>query len=301
MRRVLAFVVPVCVVVLNAWVGAAHALCPMEPLLPEVNVVCGGGGGGGGGGTPPRTCTTTIPVPADSFDCQCKTSGRDPSQRCAFALPQDQCFNAIDNAAAMGLLTADAVSFLKSAGFCPIVQNFGSGNFIYDFCPMGCLAADTKVMTSTTFGKTNYVAASKITSQDTLVAMGEASSLHHVTLDTLPLQRVVFGPEQPDLYVFKLASGATLRVTQHHPMVLTSGKIVEAEEVPHGSAFMGVDGQPVAVLSISREHTNDNVYNFMTTSDTQLGHVIVAEGILVGDLKLQNELAQEESSIALRR
>jgi hypothetical protein len=101
--------------------------------------------------------------------------------------------------------------------------------------------------------------------------------------------------------VFALSNGARLRVTQHHPMILEDGVIVEAAQVEAGASFIGVGGQAVAVASITRESTKEDVFNFQTVGDTQLGHVIVANGVLVGDLKLQNELAAEQASIELRR
>jgi hypothetical protein len=90
-------------------------------------------------------------------------------------------------------------------------------------------------------------------------------------------------------------------VTQHHPMILASGQIIEASQVDRAMAFVGLDGNPVAIKSITREQAIGDVFNFQTAGDTQLSHVIVAEGILVGDLKLQNELEAEQSSIQLRR
>jgi len=79
-----------------------------------------------------------------------------------------------------------------------------------------------------------------------------------------------------------------------------SGKIVEATLVDTRMSFVGLDGRPVAITAITREKAVDEVFNFETTGETQLGHIIVAEGVLVGDLKLQNEV-EEEGSIGLRR
>lgn len=286
--------------------GAAGLMpeCPVEQL-GDVAQLCGGGGGGGGGGgptTPPRQCPAAIPAPADAFDCQCKTSGRDPAQRCGTALPQATCFQMIDSAFAIGLLTADGANWLRSNGFCPVHFDAGEGDLIYDFCPMGCFAAETQILTrGGDDGQSRYKPASKITGNDTLMSMTDDASLQRFALAGRPLDRIVHGPEEPALYAFALANGATLRVTQHHPMVLDSGRIVEAEQVAADMVFVGSDGAPVAIRSIARTPAVDDVFNFQTAADTQLGHIIVAEGILVGDLKLQNELAAEASSIAARR
>jgi hypothetical protein len=278
--------------------SAASPLCPLEPLATEETSLCDGGGGGGGG----RTCTPALPTPADAFDCACKTVDVDPTQRCSGALPQDSCNAMINEAFSLGLLTSDAVTFLQNNGFCPVVVDVGSGPRIFDFCPAGCFDADTRILTSVLRdGKASYTPASEITSQDTLMSMADEATLQEVTMAAFPIKRVVHGPEKPPLYVFGLANGSTLRVTRHHPMVLDNGKIVEASQVGRQMSFVGVDGKPVAITSITREPAIDDVFNFQTAGTTQLSHVIVAEGVLVGDLKLQNELDAEQGSIELRR
>ena len=66
-------------------------------------------------------------------------------------------------------------------------------------------------------------------------------------------------------------------------------------------SFVRLDGQPVKVTAIAREKPTADVFNFETAGATHMSHIIVAEGVLVGDLKIQDELADEEGSIALRR
>lgn len=281
--------------------ASAAALCPLEQLNGEANPLCEGGGGGGGGGGG-RTCTPALPIPADAFDCACKTINVDPSQRCSGALPQDSCNAMISSAFSLGLITSDAVTFLQTNGFCPVVLDLGAGPLIFDFCPVGCFAADTQVLTGVPGdGNAGYTPASEITSQDTLMSLTDEASLSEVTMAASTIKRLVHGPEEPLLYVFALANGSTLRVTRHHPMVLDSGKIIEASDVERRMSFVGVDGAPVAITSITREPAVGDVFNFQTAGETQLGHIIVAEGVLVGDLKLQNELEVERGSIELRR
>ena len=275
---------------------AALAFCPVEPLSSpgaEQSLLCGGGDGG-------PTCPTALPVPATAFDCQCFTAPVNPAVRCSGPLPQDQCNALINTAYNNGLLTSGAVTWLTQNGFCPIVIDAGAGPQIYSFCPVGCFAADTEIL-SALRGRTTYSRASEITRNDSLWSLSDRANLRAVALTKHDIGRVVHGPEIPELFVFALATGATLRVTQHHPMILDNGMIVEAAQVEDGASFIGVDGRPVAVVSITREPATEDVFNFQTVGDTQLSHVIVADGVLVGDLKLQNDLAAEQASIELRR
>jgi hypothetical protein len=247
-------------------------------------------------------CPPTIPKPATEPDIICYTTGRDPSLRCAAPLPPNICNNQNLLAVNNGLITLDGFSWLSNNGFCAMSVDFGAGLQLYDFCPLGCFASDTQLLTGITSGnKASYAQASALDSPGALMSMTEDATLDDVLLAPQSIKRMVHGPEQADLYVFQLANGATLRVTSHHPMVLDNGKIAEAAQITTRMSFVGIDGTSVAIQAITREKTPNDVFNFETASETLLGHVIVAEGVLVGDLKLQNELGSEESSIGLRR
>jgi hypothetical protein len=146
------------------------------------------------------------------------------------------------------------------------------------------------------------VKAASVTPNSPLMSMADDANLGgDVSLASQSVKRIAMGPEDPKLFVFTLANGHTLRVTQHHPMVLDDGTVIEARKVTKKMSFVGLDGQPVAVTKITREKTTADVFNFDTGSETQLGHIIIAEGVLVGDLKIQNELEDEQGSIELRR
>jgi hypothetical protein len=210
------------------------------------------------------------------------------------------CFALIANSSRLGLLTSDADGWLRASGFCPILRPDGSG--LLGFCPMGCFAADTQILTRLADdGGVTYTAVGKIVRDAAVLAVSDEAGMDTVDLVSRPIERIISGPEVPPLIVLSLSNGATLRVTTHHPMVLETGVIVEAVAVVPGSAFIGVDGQTVAVKAITREPATADVFNFQTNGTTQLSHVVVAEGVLIGDLKLQNELAAEQRSIELRR
>src|SRR5690606_25913995 len=121
------------------------------------------------------------------------------------------------------------------------------------------------------------------------------------TFDSQSIQRMTYGDEESDLYVFSLSNGHALRVTQNHGMVLGDGRVVEARKVIEGDVFVGLDGSDVYVESITREPTDADVYNYFLDVATPQEHVIAAEGVLVGDLAWQSTLASELESIKLRQ
>lgn len=305
----------------------SHAVYNCQSIGQQLNatgdaeILCGGGGGGGTikpkptpmptptpvPTPPPRQCSNAIPVPADVFECQCHTIGR--VNRCGEGVEPAACTSLINKALALGKITGpvggspetSAAAWLELNGFCPIVYEVepGAGEKLWDFCPRGCFEAGTKILTSA--AEQAYTPASAVDMSLRLAALADGASVDAPHLDARAIYNIVYGPEATPLYVFELSNGATLRVTQHHPMVLDDGTIIEAAQVSPGASFVGIDGRSVVVNDIRREKSDKDVYNFKTMSDSQAGHIIVAEGVLVGDLKLQNDLAREQSGIAARR
>jgi len=246
-------------------------------------------------------CPAAIPNPADTTAVMCFTVNKPIEQRCASPIDPTQCDRLNSTAFGGGLLTLDGYNYLQSIGFCSILSFFPP-TVILDFCPRGCFAADTQLLSSIgSDGEADYVKAASVVPNSPLMSMADEASLGEVLLAPQSVKRIVVGPEDPQLFVFTLANGHTLRVTQHHPMVLDDGTIIEARKVTKKMSFVGLDGQSVAVTKITRAKPAADVFSFETAGTTQLSHIIVAEGVLVGDLKIQNELESEEASIGLRR
>lgn len=245
---------------------------------------------------PEPKCPVNYPKPTNAAVCACKAALG--PERCNGGLSQEACNGQTANALAAGLLTADAQSWLTTNGWCPIVI----AGTLAGICPNGCFDAQTEILTAmTSDGTASYTPAAQLAPHTPLVTMSDEAGLDTVELVSRPVSRVVYGPEEPPLFAFALSSGATLRVTSHHPMVLDSGVITEAADVEVGSAFIGIDGAPVTVTAITREPATGDVFNYETSATSQIGHVMAAHGVFVGDLKLQNELSSEAKLIELRR
>jgi hypothetical protein len=251
---------------------------------------------------PTTACTPALPGHANSLDVACFTTAKPTITRCPTALAPAVCDAGNLDALNRGLLTSDGYRLLVNAGFCAIVNDLGQGPAIFDFCARGCVTASTRILADLPAGgRARYAPAASVKPRGTLMSVADDAGAGEVVLASQPVKRVVHGPEEVDLVVFALANGATLRVTQHHPMVLDNGTIIEAARVDPRSSFLGSDGRPVAITAITREKAVEDVFNFETAGETQLSHVIVAEGVLTGDLKLQDELESEQHAIELRR
>jgi len=246
---------------------------------------------------PPRTCSDPFPVPADAFTVQCMAAD---GSRCASTITLDQCPELNSEAYDAGALDIDAYNWLQQNGKCAIAYDDGSGYYLHGVCRPGCFAADTQILTSIEAGVAG-VPAGKITSATRLMSLDDKATNDHFALIQRPIDVPTHGPEIPDLFVFTLSNGKKLRVTNAHPMVLANGGVIRADLVQPRAMFIGSDGHPVAVLAITREPATAEVYGFETNSETKAGHIIVAEGVLVGDLKIQDELQAELTGLEARR
>lgn len=248
-----------------------------------------------------QNCPAVVPVPANETDIACYTN-KPVNQRCATAIEPTVCAFLNNTALSVGLITQGGFGFLRNVHFCAVVADMGTGFRVFDFCPEGCFAGDTEILTElSSLGGTSYRAAELVTPKSPMVSLADGASFDDVSLTQRSTKRIVRGPEDGELYVFALSNGRTLRVTTHHPMVLDNGQIIAASKVAAKMSFVGLDGQPVAITAITREQPTGDVYNFETGGDTQMSHIIVAEGVLVGDLKIQNELSDEQGAIDARR
>jgi hypothetical protein len=199
---------------------------------------------------------------------------------------------------ASGMATEMAVDYMRIREAFPL---FSSGGVVSALCRCGCFEGSTEVLTSNTEGAVDWKAVSAVERDDRLMSLAEDASLNQPNLEAKPVMARSRGTEKPLLFAFVLDNGHTLKVTQHHGMVLDDGRVVAARDVRVGAKFVGIDGHPVAILSIERESTHDLVYNFQVDAKSNQGHVIAAEGVLVGDLAWQNHLKAELGAIHIRK
>lgn len=107
------------------------------------------------------------------------------------------------------------------------------------------------------------------------------------------IKRVVAGPEKKPMVMFETASGAKIMVTDEHPMATKNG-VKLAKQVTIGDELKTADGKFTAISGISQREYKEDVYNFeLVGSAQEADHLVVAEGLVSGELYLQNKLAHK--------
>lgn len=111
------------------------------------------------------------------------------------------------------------------------------------------------------------------------------------------IKRVVAGPESKPVIRFETADGRKLTVTTEHPLITNKG-LRMAKEISIGEELKTHDGKFTAIKGISTKKYNDDVINFEVEGEFQSDHLVIAEGLISGDLYLQNKLATDKKSIS---
>lgn len=216
------------------------------------------------------------------------------SQRCVGGISTRECHEELDYAKAKKLIDEAAYQWGKSKGFYPVVDRRDE---IKAVCKCGCFEASTLISTV----EEGDIAIKSLSTKHSVAALNETASLSNISLTPMNVSLVTKGKEATPLYVFSMSNGTVLKLTQHHGVLLADGRMISAKEVTLKDQMLTADGQTVNVVGIERAMTKDDVYNFETSGFSKNHHIVVAEGILVGDVVWQNQFAAELGSILLRQ
>jgi hypothetical protein len=193
----------------------------------------------------------------------------------------------------VGAITADAAAWARHFQWCP--QSF-AGKLI-SLCPPGCFDSATTISTDPNRPLEGRPIDQLARGERVTTLQSDGTSLAAAVIED-----VIVGPEAPNLLVFELSNGRTLRVTEAHPLVLPDGRVVAAGEVHAGEALASANHEAIRIVSVGREPSLGAVYNLRLSSSEVSGHVVVADGVLCGDSYLQNLITVDDDiAIGLRQ
>lgn len=201
-----------------------------------------------------------------------------------------------------GCINATEYDYARGRAMAPICSPMDRTQFI-GFCTCGCLEKTTKVYTfdsATGVGVDKVVDA--ISTADLVYAMTEEATVDEPAFSARELFATTAGDEAKALVWVKLTDGSTLGLTEEHAVLLSTGEMVRAVELVVGThELVSQFGEFVGIESITREPTQDQVYNVLTDAGlSHKGHMVVANGIIVGDIMWQNTLASDLGKVVAR-
>lgn len=182
---------------------------------------------------------------------------------------------------------------------------FCVGRRIILVCPCSCFDASTKIMAHGSSAP-QWLEAADISVDDKLVTLNASATIS--TLDQSEswgirnLRWITSGPEENDMFVFNLSTGRELSITQNHAVLLYSGVVKAAKDINATDQFVDAKGARVEIVEIYRRPAEDgNVYNFLVDTDEPQGHLVLAEGVMVGDSIWQDHFGELLDKIFIRK
>ena len=201
-----------------------------------------------------------------------------------------------------GCINVTEYNYALANAIAPICSPFDETQFL-GWCRCGCFEKTTTLRAiSLRNGEEVQANVSEISADSHEVfAMTEDSTLSSMSLAPRALTATTVGDEELPLVWVRLANGVALGLTTEHAVLLSSGIMVTAESLTTSDFLVAEDGQPVAITQIDRSPTADPVYNVLTDAGlAHKGHIIVANGIVVGDIMWQNTLAADLGDVVVR-
>ena len=174
-------------------------------------------------------------------------------------------------------------------------------------CQCGCFHPSMRLM----LGDGSYQRISDIleTSKNSLVSFSVKSALDEKATftDGLPINATHFtvGPEKKPLVRIVMSNGQTLLLTSKHPVVVlgydSKRSMVKAEDLRSNDVLIDANGDEVYAVVVERVDSNNvEVINFEAPDKNPASHIVLAEGVQVGDNFWQQVLSDAETRLELR-
>ncbi len=238
------------------------------------------------------------------------TAPADPAARCANkAMPLEPCEARRLTALNRGCISQQEYDNLRRHGSFPLC-NYEETNqdLMFDsWCSCGCFHPDTLIsafdLNSDQYTEAKAVDIVNKHKDFEVFHLTEEATVKSFAFNKTGLRSPTRGPEEHPLVVIETVNGKVLKLTDKHPVLLSEGRMVQAKELSERDRLLTSEGEVVAIQKIREEAFSGEVVNFMIDSDLdhKNEHIIIAEGLAVGDLAWQSSLEDELNKIVLRQ
>ena len=154
------------------------------------------------------------------------------------------------------------------------------------FCLSSCFTPDQKIL----FFDGEIIIKNAMNDRKTdVMALTKESTLDNFELYPQPVE--AYQETRQDALEAILAiyteSGIELKVTEEHPILLSSGIMTKAKDLVIGQKLIKESGDSDTIINIKRESYFGKVYNIAPASTHPAENIIVAQGLLVGSANFQ--------------
>jgi len=201
-----------------------------------------------------------------------------------------------------GCINLTEFQYSQAHSIAPLCSPLDPHTYI-GFCYCGCLERSTGIFTfDPATGKSSSQRIDSIVVGAQVQALTEDATLSALQLQPRGVEATTAGGEKSPLVVLRMDDGVTLAATEQHAILLATGMMIAAKDLAVGQTLVRQDGSPTQIAEISRVPTDDDVFNVLTDAGlSHKSHMIVANGLVVGDLMWQNTLAKDLNAIIVRQ
>jgi len=215
-------------------------------------------------------------------------------------MPEDKCETHRKTYVKLGCYPQEFADFTKTHH--KVVMCAGAGPFIMAVCGCGCFPFDTKLLVfNRKTLKTEWVEIGILyQNQENYGVFHIATTTNHIEAPELAIsynnEYTVGYDVEKTLYTFDLETGKRLSVTKNHAMLKANGQIVPAKSLTENDALIDTHGKRVEINQITVKTEKMDIYN-ITLKDVPdqhpIGHLIFAEGLVVGDNVYQSGILED--------
>lgn len=170
---------------------------------------------------------------------------------------------------------------------------------IVGFCAGGCYTADQMILIN---GQEQSIKDMLEQSEKNVSTLDSDSTLDSLRLKegkVFSFMKSIVSGVHPIVEI-ETDSGKKIKVTLEHPLVLSNGSYIGAQDLKVGDALLNEFGEKEVVTSVLKKEIEGKVYNLRTDGGSETDRVIVAQGLLNGDLTVQQRKANKANQTLLR-
>lgn len=206
-----------------------------------------------------------------------------------------------------GCINATEYNYAKVNSIAPMCDTLFDRTSYIGWCRCGCFERSTRVFVQDAASTAaQWVPVDTLPNQEfklgiytlaTGATLQNPSRTVHAILDT------TVGPEEKPLIYIRTEGGAVLGLTEQHAVLLSTGHMVRAVELTPDSLLVNMNGGLERIVELWRAPTPDPVFNMLTDAglENKMGHLVFAEGIIVGDIYWQNIIDDELRQTEIRK
>ncbi len=128
----------------------------------------------------------------------------------------------------------------------------------------------------------------------------ESSHLNEFEYGAEKIRLKTFGKELKKIYKIKAEGKDPLLLTEKHPILLSSGVMIQAKDLKETDSLLSVTGDVVSVEKIERMPFKQDVVNFSLDTKNPKEHLIFANDLVVGDQYWQASLEDLLNQVLIR-